>query len=220
MRMRNLAVVALLIALAILLGPAPLRADTGSLYIGNLSGANNGGSFDPSTWKGTPLQFLYCVDVYDFITLNTTYGATDATNTGSVKMTRESNGVRTGLVDYEWLPNSAKVGQIAFLLDTYGNGIGGQSAQADSLQEAIWKVVYGGDDPKPLDTLASTYFNASIGQTGSVGSYLWFSPATNDRDDTHQALVGKVPVPEPTSIVLLGIFMLAGALGLGAKRIA
>ena len=101
-------------------------------------------------------------------------------------MTRESNGVRTGLVDYEWLPNSAKVGQIAFL----------------------------------LDTLASTYFNASIGQTGSVGSYLWFSPATNDRDDTHQALVGKVPVPEPTSIVLLGIFMLAGALGLGAKRIA
>ena len=88
MRMRNLALMALLIALAIVLGPTPLRADIGTLYIGSIGGANNGGSFDPSTWNGTPLQFLYCVDIHDFITPGGTYGATVASTEGKVEKSK------------------------------------------------------------------------------------------------------------------------------------
>ena len=221
MRMRNFAMAAWLIALAILLGTTPVRADiVGSLYVGTLSDSQGGGSFDPSTWNGTALQFLYCVDLVDTIQTGGTYGATVASATGSVEMTRKTVGVETGLVDWNWPANSAKVGQIAWLLDNYGTA--GQSAQAVSLQEAIWSVVYGAADTKPVDSGASAMLIALGTNSGTVSSYMWFSPhyaTVGAVDPTRQALVGKIPVPEPTSIVLLGVFMLAGALGLGAKRI-
>jgi hypothetical protein len=211
-----------MIALAIVVGLSPARADiVGTLVLGgNYSTITDAGSYDPSSWNATPLQFLYCIDIHDYVSLPATYGLTVATNDGTVTMTRNSpDGVQTGSVDYSWPADTTKAGHIAWLLDNYG--IGGQNTtQVVDLQEAIWLVIYGhGYKAAPSQT-AINWAAASLTQSGNVGGYLWLSPHDSaGAGDVHQALVGKLySVPEPTSVVVLGVFLLVVVLGLGAKR--
>lgn|ERR1017187_1537411 len=208
MRKRLFGGVVSIVALAIVLGPSPLRADIGTLHIGtSYSSITDGGSFDVSTWNGTSLQYLYCIDVHDYISPGGDYTNTSATTNGHVTTS-------TG-----WF-GSVVAGQIAFLLDNYG--VAGQNtSQVVALQEAIWKTIYGrsfdyGSPTTPEDTTAKGYYDLAVAsKAGNVGAYLWFSPNTGDTT-IHQAEVGKVP--EPTSIVLLGAFLGAGLLGFAAKR--
>jgi hypothetical protein len=132
-------------------------------------------------------------------------------------MTRNSNGVQPGFVDYSWQADSTKAGRIAWLLDNHG--IGGQdTTQVVDLQEAIWLVIYGHGYKETPSQTAHDWADASLTNSGNVGGYLWFSPH-DSAGDVHQALVGKLySVPEPTSVVVLGVFLLAVVLGLGAKQ--
>ena len=143
------------IALAIVLGVSPARANitNGTLYLGSLGSGNQGGSFDPSSWQPGgigPLQslaFLYCLDIPDHVTLGTTYTKTNATNDGTVTMSvpKESTAVGPPFQDDSALvdPYSNQVaGQIAWLLNQYGTG-GQNTVAVEGLQEAIWTVVYG-----------------------------------------------------------------------------
>jgi hypothetical protein len=221
MRIRSLVMAVWMIALAVVVGLSPARADVGTLVLGsNYSTITDAGSYDPSSWNATPLQFLYCIDIYDYISPPATYGLTVATNNGTVTMTRNStNGVKTGYVDYSWPADTTKAGHIAWLLDNYG--IGGQNTtQVVDLQEAIWLVIYGYGYKVAPSATAQGWAAASLTQSGNVGGYLWFSPHDSaGAGDVHQALVGKLySVPEPTSVVVLGVFLLAVVLGLGAKR--
>lgn len=142
------------IALAIVLGVSPARANLtpGTLYLGALGSGNQGGSFDPSFWQPYgvgPLQslaFVYCLDIPDHVSLPNTYANTSATDNGTVTMSVPNPSATAGppfqedfaLVDVYGTPVA---GQIAWLLNTYGTG--GQGVAAEGLQEAIWTVVYG-----------------------------------------------------------------------------
>ena len=165
------------------------------------------GSFDVSKLNGTELPWIYCVDLYHYISLNGSYPNAVVRN--------------DGVVNGSPVSNAAKV---AWLLDTYAAGAAGNAAKEAALQGLIWKAIYGSSftfyPTSSQDDYYVPWLNAGFG-TGSVSKYLWLTPDSrclNDScyaPDCKQGLVTYQPVPDAGStLVLLG----AALAGLGAWR--
>ena len=229
-----------IIALALVMTLSTARADvTGTLTVSdNFSvGTTYGGSFDPSFWTpngGTQeaLSYLYCLSIFNNIIPSESYNDTVATDDGKVDMSRKGAGNEFDYVGYTAPFTPQLAGEIAWLLDNYG--IAGQNTtQVEAVQEAIWELIYGPNHKTPgdiygnpsaaADALEQTYIAnldaalAGGGGVGDVDAFLWFSPGNIGSGRVYQPMIGKT-VPEPTSILFLGVYLAAGLVGLGLRK--
>jgi hypothetical protein len=171
-------------------------------YNGNAmsgAGGNLAGSTGVVNGVATSFPEVFCVDLNDEISLNTTYAATYT---------------RTGVVNGSTVNNA---GAIAWLIDNLSSSAT-TTAQNEGLQAAIWETEYGSAFVLASNTSSSilSAYNADLtalgSKTAAVNSVVWMSP-TNSNGSYAQGQVAVdplSPVPEPGTLTLLG----TGALGL------
>jgi hypothetical protein len=150
---------------------------------------------------------------------NTQAGALDATLDGSQSFEAYCvDALHAPLIGSSYpvstvqLPNAglANSGRLAFLYQNFASSVNNQDTGA-GLQLAIWDVLMDNGDGLSAglfraSTVTSTvnqtnaYLAASVGQSGSATWYKG-TPGANQPQD----LIGANPVPEPATIVTLGI---------------
>jgi hypothetical protein len=155
------------------------------------------GSIVPSYLDGTPLPFLYCVDVMNDIYIPGTYYSTSVNTNGIVHNKSVDN-----------------AGKVAWLLDQYADLATGNKDKTAALQVAIWEAIYGTQEislHSPDSVLKELAYIHNHGSgTTSIGTYTWLSPMNGQI--RMQGLVTRVP--EPGSTLLLA-FALSGLFGIG-----
>jgi hypothetical protein len=165
-------------------------------------GGNFAGSTGIVNGKATTFTEVYCVDLFDTISNNTTYNATYST---------------TGVVNNHTVNNA---GEIAWLITNLAP-TDTTATQDEALQAAIWKTEYGSsfslltnDNSSALDTDYANDLLALGNNTAAVNSVLWVSSVNSNRTDAQgQVAYDPAPaVPEPGTLSLFGtgIIGLAG----------
>jgi hypothetical protein len=156
---------------------------------GPASGSESGGSIDGSILNNVNLAYVYCLGLYQYVTVGQTYGSTTVSNDGTLVTT---NPVTT-------ITPVTNATAIAWLLYNYGQS--GQGTNQSALQAAIWTEEFGSTVyvPSTAGALYSQYSyylsqlnNAEIPGPlpNYVSDFLWMTP---NGDPTIQALVGYEP---------------------------
>jgi hypothetical protein len=181
-----------------------LQAD--SLYVGtnynsiplNI-GPEGGGSITVSTLNGVALPWVYCVDLYETVTVGVDYNNTTVTSNGMVTENDLPPGTSSGVVN--------NAGAVAWLLDHYATPAIGDTTAQVALQAAIWHEVYGVVALNPSSGSITDYnsYLAALGSnTAPLSDVRWFSPAITGSGTVYQALVGPVPDGGMTLMLLGG----------------
>jgi len=175
-----------------------LHAD--SLYLSSTTfstipfstGSEGGGSIEGAFLNGSPLPWVYCLQVAVNIYVPGMYDQTIVTADGTI--------------DNTVLPSAAK---IAWLLENYA--IGGQpnSDQEVALQAAIWNVEGFGDLVAPSDSNVMKLYQTMLGSvgngdSGAIGEFKWLTPGKDGQK--YQALVAA-PDGGVTAILLGGVLI-------------
>ena len=154
------------------------------------SGGNFGGTRG-ATLGGSSLAYVYCIDLFDDINLNTSYMAT-FTSDGTVS---ESPAHAFGNANIDGLINNAA--SIAWLIDTQASLAINGSLQS-GLQAAIWTEIYG-----PMGRTGPNSWNI-VGMTASIHNAmtadLAYLALADDFINAHSvALINSVYWIDPTN---------------------
>ena len=185
--------VIVLVACMILLAASMSHATsfTTTFVLGTQYSGYGGGSIDASTLDGKNLAWDYCMDYPRHINAGGSYIA-DVNTDGILYGASVQN-----------------VSKIAYLLHEYAQN--GRGTAQDMLQTAIWEELGYWTFNQLSSGAQALVTEADAQNTNYVSDFYWISPYytdANGRREYVQAQVGPAPVPEPGTMMLLGMGML------------